>query len=119
MDDSMSTPISSIIQPVSNQPPPHMQQPYYQPQNPPPQEKSAFDPQDDPLSHTDRSQKELMFLFIIIVIATSEPVQRYLASVFPALFNDSKASIIANGIQAGIICAVFYFTRNMKIQFMI
>ena len=70
-------------------------------------------------SDTDKqdSQKELTFLFVIVFIISSEPVQRQLMNSFPALFNDSKSSMVANAINAGFICAVFYLLRNVKVEF--
>jgi len=69
----------------------------------------------DPIGND--SQKEITFLFIIVFLVSSEPVQRQLMTSFPALFNDSKSSIVANAINAGFICALFYFLRNVKVEF--
>jgi len=114
----MSTSISSLTQQHQNQlqPPPQMQPPQMQqmqPNQPQQQQQHYAKPLE---TNMDSTQKELLFLFVIISIATSEPIQRQLMSLAPSLFNDLKPSIIANAVNAGVICMVFYFTRNMKIQ---
>jgi predicted secreted protein len=58
----------------------------------------------------------MMFLFFIVLIVSSEPVQRQLMTNFPALFNDSKTSIVATAINAAAICGMFYVMKNVKIN---
>lgn len=125
MDDQMSTPISSIYpqQHVDTFPPPpqvqsngqnntfysqmqqHMQQ--QSPQPPQPVEKKE--------EKIDTDQQELMFLFVIVLVVSSEPMQRQLMTSFPSLFSDSKTSIVATAINAGVVCALFYALRRVKI----
>ena len=63
----------------------------------------------------DKTQQELMFLFVIILVISSEPVQRQLMTSFPSLFSDAKSSILASAINAGVICGLFYALRHVKI----
>lgn len=118
MDDSMSTPISQLQQEPVFPPPPQMQSmnqqyQYMQQQPQHVQQNSQPAPVDNVM---DDKQKELMFLFIIILVVSSEPVQRQLMTSLPSLFNDSKSSIVASGINAAAICALFYTLRHVKIQ---
>jgi len=135
MEDQMSTPISSIYPPAQQPqqgqqadmfpPPPqvqsngqnnafynqmhqHMQQQSQREQH---SEKEAKKEDTD----TDKTQQELMFLFVIVLVISSEPVQRQLMTSFPSLFSDSKSSIVASAINAGVICGLFYALRHVKI----
>lgn len=140
MDDQMSTPISSIY-PQSQQS--HPQQPQVQQADmfpPPPQvqsnsqnnafynqmhqhmqqhsqreQKSEKDTAVKEDTDMDKTQQELMFLFVIILVISSEPVQRQLMTSFPSLFSDAKSSILASAINAGVICGLFYALRHVKI----
>lgn len=131
MEDQMSTPISSIYPPVQQGP--------TQPQGdmfpPPPQVQSTQNngfynqmhqhmqqqqqqteketKEED--TNVDKTQQELMFLFVIVLVISSEPVQRQLMTSFPSLFSDSKSSIVASAINAGVICGLFYALRHVKI----
>jgi hypothetical protein len=129
MDDQMSTPISSIYPPaqqqqadmfpplpqvqsnnhpqaaIYNQMQQHMQQ----------QEPEVKVPIIKEENDMDKTQQELMFLFVIILVISSEPVQRQLMTSFPALFSDAKSSIVASAINAGVICGLFYALRHIKI----
>lgn len=127
MDDQMSTPISSIY-PSVQQPqeadtfPPHPQvqsngqnngfynQMHQHMQQQAPEVKETVVKED-----TDKTQQELMFLFVIILVISSEPVQRQLMTSFPSLFSDAKSSIVASAINAGVICGLFYALRHVKI----
>lgn len=137
MEDQMSTPISSIYPPVQHSqtqgatqgdmfpPPPqvqsnqnngfynqmhqHMQQHSQREQQSEKETKKSED------TEVDKTQQELMFLFVIVLVISSEPVQRQLMTSFPSLFNDSKSSIVASAINAGVICGLFYALRHVKI----
>lgn len=69
-----------------------------------------------PVETESQAQKEMMFLFFIVLVVSSEPVQRQLVANFPSLFNDSKTSIVATAINAGVICGMFYVAKNVKIN---
>ena len=138
MDDQMSTPISSIYppsqqsQPLQQQgqqadmfpPPPQVQSnsqnnafynqmhQHMQQQAPQQSEKDVAVKEDTDM---DKTQQELMFLFVIILVISSEPVQRQLMTSFPSLFSDAKSSILASAINAGVICGLFYALRHVKI----
>lgn len=134
MDDQMSTPISSIYppsqQPQQGQqadmfpPPPQVQSngqnnafynqmhQHMQQQAPQQVEKETAVKEDTDM---DKTQQELMFLFVIILVISSEPVQRQLMTSFPSLFSDAKSSIVASAINAGVICGLFYALRTIKI----
>lgn len=128
MEDQMSTPISSIYPPAPQHgdtfpPLPQVQsngqnnafysqmQQHMQQQSPQPVEKKEEKVDTD----QDKTQQELMFLFVIILVVSSEPMQRQLMTSFPSLFSDSKTSIVATAINAGVICALFYALRHVKI----
>ena len=68
-----------------------------------------------PKNEVDKTQQELMFLFVIVLVISSEPVQRQLMTSFPSLFSDSKSSIVASAINAGVICGLFYALRHVKV----
>tara|TARA_Y100000389_G_C17470856_1_gene530585 strand:+ start:3711 stop:4121 length:411 start_codon:yes stop_codon:yes gene_type:complete len=134
MDDQMSTPISSIYPPTQHSqreqphqgdmfpPPPHVQsngqkngfynQMHEHMQQQAPEKKEPVVKEDTDM---DKTQQELMFLFVIILVISSEPVQRQLMSSFPSLFSDAKSSIVASAINAGVICGLFYALRHVKI----
>ena len=132
MEDQMSTPISSIYPPVQQPvqsavqqgdmfpPPPQVQSNQnngfynqmhqHMQQQAPPVEKETK--KEDTI---DKTQQEMMFLFVIVLVISSEPVQRQLTNSFPSLFNESKSSIVASAINAGVICGMFYALRHVKI----
>lgn len=134
MDDQMSTPISSIYPPVQQHP--QREQPQQADMFPPPpqvqsngqnntfynqmhqhMQQQEQQPEKDVSvkEDTDKTQQELMFLFVIILVISSEPVQRQLMISFPSLFSDAKSSIVASAINAGVICGLFYALRHVKV----
>lgn len=147
MDDMMSTPISSlkpsIPQPGQMPPPPEMQsqqpQTYYESMTqgsalqPPQHQPKAFGnpgfvhgmhnqqqkdiTQEKQAETFDVNQKEMMFLFVIVSLIISEPIQKQLMTFFPSLFDNTKPSLLANMTNAGLVCGAFFLLRNIKVQF--
>ena len=124
----MSTPISALQDHQSQFPPsPEVQQAptgafYNQMQQQMQQQMPGIAPgptqheAEKPAETESQAQKEMMFLFFIVLVVSSEPVQRQLVANFPSLFNDSKTSIVATAINAGVICGMFYVAKNVKIN---